>query len=330
MSQTGRTGIVSGTPRLRQRGVAIVTALLLAALAITLVMSLFGLQNVQVRSIENQRYQLQKQWVMRGALDWSRLILREDAKVNQVDYLGEPWSVPLEETRLDQYVDNGRTSEDDTDATLSGYITDAQSRLNLTNLANSGVVDPDTVQAFKKLLSAQGFDPKLADDTANLVASTQSRAAQANPDGTVVAAAVPAKILALTQVDDLLAIPGFTPAAVAKLKDLVVFLPVPTPININTASAQVISARIAGMSLSDAQQLVTTRDQAYYRDLTDLGGRWNKSKGALPAASVVNTQTNYFIVHGHVRLGRSIFDQDALVERTPVTGVTRVVWVRDM
>lgn len=330
MSQTGRTGIVSGTPRLRQRGVAIVTALLLAALAITLVMSLFGLQNVQVRSIENQRYQLQKQWVMRGALDWSRLILREDAKVNQVDYLGEPWSVPLEETRLDQYVDNGRTSEDDTDATLSGYITDAQSRLNLTNLANSGVVDPDTVQAFKKLLSAQGFDPKLADDTANLVASTQSRAAQANPDGTVVAAAVPAKILALTQVDDLLAIPGFTPAAVAKLKDLVVFLPVPTPININTASAQVISARIAGMSLSDAQQIVTTRDQAYYRDLTDLGGRWNKSKGALPAASVVNTQTNYFIVHGHVRLGRSIFDQDALVERTPVTGVTRVVWVRDM
>ena len=314
----------------RERGVAIVTALLLAALAITLVMSLFGLQNVQVRSIENQRYQLQKQWVMRGALDWSRLILREDAKVNQVDYLGEPWSVPLEETRLDQYVDNGRTSEDDTDATLSGYITDAQSRLNLTNLANGGVVDPDTVQAFKKLLSAQGFDPKLADDTASLVASTQSRPAQANPDGTVVSSAIPAKILALTQVDDLLAIPGFSPGAVANLKDLVVFLPVPTPININTASAQVISARIAGISLSDAQQIVTSRDQAYYRDLTDLSGRWNKSKGALPAANIVNTQTNYFIVHGHVRLGRSIFDQDALIERTPVTGVTRVVWVREM
>jgi len=313
--------------RPRQRGVAIVTALLLAALAITLVMSLFGQQNVQVRSIENQRYQLQKVWVMRGALDWARLILREDAKVNHVDYIGEPWSVPLEETRLDDYVDNGNSAEDDTDATLSGYIIDAESRLNLTNLSVGGIIDPSTLQAFQKLLAAQGMDQGLALATAQMVASTQSQAAQFNADGSVGAAAVNAKILALTQVDDLLAIPGFTPAAVLKLRDLVVFLPVATPININTASAQVISARIASISLSDAQQIVTNRDQAYFRDLTDLGARWT-GKVPLPAANVVNTQTNYFIVHGHVRLGRSMLDQDALIERTPGTGVTRVVWVR--
>ncbi|MET3120466.1 general secretion pathway protein K [Oxalobacteraceae bacterium GrIS 2.11] len=313
----------------RQRGVAIVTALLLAALAITLVMSLFGQQNVQVRSIENQRYQLQKVWVMRGALDWARLILREDAKVNRVDYLGEPWSVPLAETRLDDYVDNGRSSEDDTDATLSGYIIDAQSRLNLTNLAAGGQIDQPGLQAFQKLLTAQGLDPNWAIAAAKMVASTQAQAAQSNGDGTVAGPAVSAKILALTQVDDLLAIQGFTPAAVAKLRDLVVFLPVPTPINVNTASAQVISARIAGISLSDAQQIVTNRDQAYFRDLVDLGARWDVSKGKVPGAAVVSTQTNYFIVHGHVRLGRSIMDQDALIERTPISGATRVVWVRE-
>ena len=316
--------------RPHQRGVAIVTALLLAALAITIVMSLFGQQNVQVRSIENQRYQLQKQWVMRGALDWARLILREDARVSRVDYLGEPWSVPLEETRLDQYVDNGRTSEDETDATLSGYVIDAQSRLNLTGLAAAGVVDQPMLQAFQRLLSAQGMDTSLAEATANMVASSQSQAARINPDGTQLAAAVNAKILALMQVDDLLAIPGFTPAAVAKLRDLVVFLPIATPININTASAQVISARIAGISVSDAQQIVTARDQAYYRDLTDFGSRWDKNKGAVPGVTLVNTQTSYFIVHGHVRLGRAVFDQDALIERTPVSGATRVVWVRDV
>lgn len=311
-----------------QRGVAIVTALLLAALAITLVMSLFGQQNVQVRSIENQRYQLQKAWVMRGALDWARLILREDAKVNRVDYIGEPWSVPLEETRLDDYVDNGRSAEDDTDATISGFIIDAQSRLNLTNLSAGGLIDQPTLLAYQKLLSAQGMDAGLALKTAQMVASTQSQSAQFNPDGSVGAAAVNAKILALTQVDDLLAIPGYTPAAIVKLRELVVFLPVATSININTASAQVISARIAGISLSDAQQIVTSRDQAYFRDLTDLGGRWDNTKGKLPDATVINTQTNYFIVHGHVRLGRSVSDQDALIERTPGSGATRVVWVR--
>jgi general secretion pathway protein K len=309
--------------------VAIVTALVLAALAITLVTSLFGQQNVQVRSIENQRLQLQKQWVIRGALDWARLILREDARVNHVDYIGEPWSVPLGDTRLDQYLDNGRDSSDATDATLSGYVIDAQSRLNLTNLAASGIVDPKMLAAFERLLTAQGMDPGLATSVAQTVASSQSQAAQFNPDGSVGAAAVSAKVLALTQVDDLLVVTGFTPASVAKLKDLVVFLPVQTSININTASAQVISARIAGISLSDAEQLVTARDRAYFKDSTDLGARWVNSKVPIPTVTEVNTQTNYFIVHGKVRIDRSALDVDALVERTPVSGNTRIVWIRE-
>lgn len=313
-----------------QRGVAIVTALLLAALAITLVMSLFGQQNVQVRSIENQRFQLQKQWVIRGALDWARLILREDARVNSVDYLGQPWSVPLADTRLDQYVDNGRGSEDDTDATLSGFIIDAQSRMNLTNLAVATVIDQSMLAGLQNLLTAQGLDPALAEPTAQLVASTQKMGTQFNPDGSVGVAAVSAKFLALTQVDDLLAIPGFTPESVAKLKDLVVFLPVPTPININTATAQVISARIAGISLSDAQQIVVARDRAYFKDVSDLSSRWpSMTKVAFPGPKVLNTQTNYFIVHGKVILDRSELEVDTLVERTPVSGRTRIVWSRN-
>ena len=48
-------------PQHRQRGIAVITALLLTTLAITIVASLFWQQQVQVRSIENQRLQLQKQ-----------------------------------------------------------------------------------------------------------------------------------------------------------------------------------------------------------------------------------------------------------------------------
>src|SRR3954463_8981814 len=98
------------TPRIsRQRGVAVITALLLTTLAITIVASLFWQQQVQVRSIENQRMQLQKQWILRGALDWASLILRESQKASQLnDNLDQPWAVPLEEVKLDQYVENGR------------------------------------------------------------------------------------------------------------------------------------------------------------------------------------------------------------------------------
>ena len=211
---------------------------------------------------------------------------------------------------------------------MSGHIIDAQSRLNLTNLAPKGAIDQPSVAAFEKLLSSQGLDAALALPVAKLVASTRSQAAQFNQDGSVKLAGIPAKFLALTQVDDLLIVPGFTPEAIAKLKELVVFLPVATPININTASAQVISARIAGISLSEAQQLVSTRNQAYFRNLVDLRGRWT-NKVPPPPSSLVNTQTNYFIVHGHVQLDRSSLDADALVERKPVTGRTRIVWIRE-
>src|SRR3989338_2165649 len=116
----------------RQRGVAVITALLLTTLAITIVASLFWQQHVQVRSIENQRLQLQKQWILRGALDWAGLILREDAKHSSVDNLDEPWAVPLAETRLDQYVESGRADDHIGDATLSGSISDAHTPYNLT------------------------------------------------------------------------------------------------------------------------------------------------------------------------------------------------------
>jgi general secretion pathway protein K len=55
----------------RQRGVAVITALLLTTLAVTIVASLFWQQQVQVRSMENQRLQLQTRWILRGALDWA-------------------------------------------------------------------------------------------------------------------------------------------------------------------------------------------------------------------------------------------------------------------
>ena len=57
--------------RTRQRGVAVVTALLLTTLAVTIVASLFWQQQVQVRSMENQRLQSQTKWIQRGALDWA-------------------------------------------------------------------------------------------------------------------------------------------------------------------------------------------------------------------------------------------------------------------
>lgn len=307
----------------RQRGVAVIIALLLTTLAITLVASLFWQQQVQVRSIENQRLQLQKQWILRGALDWAGLILREDAKFSTVDTLDEPWAVPLAATRLDQYVENGSADSDIADVTLSGSISDAQARYNLTNLCINGTIDPVEVAAFGRMLDNAKLAPALAQATADAMAAAQKIQSvnAANKDNQ--AGTLP---MALTQVDDLLAVPGFTPGILDSLKDFVIFLPYPAPINVNTAPAEVLAARIDKLSLFDAAALVASRKTATFRDIADFSNRL-QGKTLAGLTNQLSVSTNYFLVNGKVRMSRAGLEVQALLARNGPT--TSLIWIRE-
>lgn len=336
----------------RQRGVAVVTALLLTTLAITIVASLFWQQQVQVRSIENQRLQLQKQWILRGALDWTRLILREDARISSgVDHLGEPWATPLAETRLDQYVENSGSSGETPDAVLSGGIVDAQSRFNLLNLCQGGQIRQEEVAAFAKLLTNLQQNPALAQATAAAMKAAQSRTnpASASPEsasgasGTSGASGASAvattassgsdtpQPLDILYVDDLLAVPGFTPEVLEAIRDYVVVLPTFTYINVNTASAEVLSARIATLSLADAAAVVAMRETAWFRSPTDFQTRALQDKVKDPAEmqrtmANLSVSTNYFLINGNVRLNRATMRMQALIDRI---STPRVLWIRE-
>ena len=339
-----------------QHGVAVVTALLLTTLAITIVASLFWQQQVQVRSIENQRFQLQKKWVLRGALDWARLILREDLRTSrEVDHLGEPWAVTLGETQLDQYVENGKSDTDKSEASLSGQITDAQSRFNLNNLSVAGVPNLTEIAMFSRLLSNLRMDGSLSKNVASAIASSQSRsdvvgvnlgspgekpAAGAAPAETSTASATAAtgdsskstsvegnpevQFLRFSQIDDLLAVPGFTPEMVVRLKDFVAVLPFKTSINLNTTSKEVLAARL-NISPTDAALIIAGRDRAYFLNVTDFEHRFPGKIGT--NSNAVSFSTSYFFVNGKVKLSRSALEVNALLERTPVA--TKVLWVRE-
>jgi general secretion pathway protein K len=303
----------------RSRGVAVVTALLLTTLAITIVASLFWQQQVQVRSIENQRLQLQKQWVLRGALDWARLILREDAKYSVTDDLNEPWSVPLSDTRLDSYVESAALRGDAGSAVLSGAIQDAQARLNLSGLATQGKVNPDAVQAFERLLSNLRQDPGLARATAQQLADSQRAEI-------VGAAAGEPRPIAFVQVDDLLAVRGCTPVVVNAIREQVVFLPVATPVNANTAPAEVLAAQLPTLSLADATALVNARRGASFRDLADLAARLPGKPSEIDPA-LFSVASAYFLVTGRVTIRQATLRVQALVERQGAA--THLLWTRE-
>ncbi|WP_229259655.1 type II secretion system minor pseudopilin GspK [Duganella aceris] len=320
----------------RQRGVAVITALLLTTLAVTIVASLFWQQQVQVRSMENQRLQLQTRWIVRGALDLSRLLLNQDLLDSQtVTRINGVWATPLEETRLDDYIERERQEGENFNATLAGRLVDAQSRYNLANLATARVVDPTELTVFERLLENLKLDASLARPVAEMVASAQKVATPPTPTPTPTSAPQSggAEPMDLLRVEDLLAVSGVTPQVIERLRDYVIILPGVTRVNVNTASAELISALVPNLSLSDAAALVNTRDRgAYYLDearFKDLP----QVKAALTQSAVTMTQivvrSNYFLAYSRVRLDRASLDTQSLLSRPGTTPTTSVVWIRE-
>lgn len=137
----------------------------------------------------------------------------------------------------------------------------------------------------------------------------------------------------LNDMEDLLAIPGITPAMLESLKQYVIILPRQTAnlttINVNTASAEVLSARIDTLSLSQAKSLVLARERAVFREMADFTRRAQDLAGAnvTSQAGMLATITNYFMVFGRARNEHATMEANALVERS--TAGTRILWIRE-
>jgi len=316
----------------RERGVAVITALLLTTLAISIVASLFWQQQVQVRSMENQRLHLQTKWILRGALDWATLVLFQDG-IDHRDYtsLDQVWATPLAETRLDQYVERQRVEGETFDASLSGNITDACARYNLRNLGMSrGLPDPQQLEIFKRLLNNLQLDQGLALRIATFVAAGLPATMDEGNDPTRQAAPVVGAPVKILQVEDLLSVKGVTPAIVERLRPFVTVLPVSkTPVNVNTAPAEVLAAVVPDMSVSEANTLIVRRKQAAWRDINYFSTQVGENRPLTPDSAGV--RSDWFFVDSRIRLDRAALDAQALIHRSPALvagGGPKVVWIR--
>ncbi|CAN0617325.1 general secretion pathway protein K [Burkholderia multivorans] len=348
----------------RQRGAAIITALLVVALSAILVSGMLWRQQVQIRRIENQRLLAQAQWVARGGLDWTRMVLRSEADTAPgITYLGGIWAVPIAKTKLSDFlgrIGTRRDGEDD-DTYLSGSIEDAQAKFNLRNLVTSPApgalqVNVAQLQALQRLLTTLGYDGALAKrvalrvraglahsatrfQTAALPGAASAPEAEA---GTPVGATFtdepglaggergPAPLI-MTSVDSLLDVEGFTPEMVERLRPFVTVLPTAAPVNMNTAPAEVIAALVPGMSVSSAQALVARRETVFFRNVADvqLALRGAGAPNVTLDASQIDVNSSYFIVRGRIQHDRAEVDRTSLVYRDPGTHTTRIVRIRD-
>ena len=286
--------------RSTQRGAALLVAMLLVTLVATLAAGMVWQQWRAAEVEAAERGRVQGNWILTGAQDWARLILREDARSGKPTSLNEPWATPLAEARLSTFLAaaDQPTDESAPDAFLAGRIVDAQSRFNLRNLVVAGKVPPDQLEILTRLCQIAG----VASDTAQILAD-QWLAAVTGAEGAPLAPAL---------FDDL-AWFGLPAETLEALRPLLVVLPSPTGVNLNTASREVLASVIAGIDMGGADRLVQQRKRAPFASVDDARKALALDK-PLPPRDLTVLST-FFEVQGRMRIGDQVLASTALVER---------------
>jgi general secretion pathway protein K len=313
------------------RGAALLAAMLTVSLVAMLAAGAAWQQwrTVEVESTERQH--AQAQWLLLGALDWARIILREDARSGNpdapTDHLAEPWAIPLQEARLSTFLaansnssagnksfTNGSSTSSNTfsedalsqEAYLSGQIIDLQARMNVSNLLQGNQIDLKSLQAFERLFEA------LSLPTAQLNTLAQGLvAAQQQKDG---APLLPQRVSQLTWL-------GLTPQTLNSLAPYITVLPSRTPVNLNTAPPVVLYASVAGLSLTDAKRLSDQRAQNPWSGLDAFQKAVGKPVSVDGTHSV---NSRFFEVVGRLRMPATSLVERSVVQRDQVD--VKVLW----
>ena len=261
-----------------------------------------------------ERARAQAAWILHGALDWARLILREDQRAHgqrnkNYDSLDEPWAQPLAEARLSSFLaaDKDNNADSGPEAFISGAIEDAQSRFNLRGLVDdAGKVVPAQLAALQRLCEAAGTPSDTADRIAQVLSAARGAAGETGAEGAGGAPLSPTRLADLSW-------QGIEAALLAQLAPFVDLLPLRTAVNINTAPREVIVAAIDGIDLGGAQRLVQARQRAPFEKPEDIVAQLAPGTVVDPArAGVAST---HFLVSGRLRLEDRVLEERSLLVR---------------
>jgi general secretion pathway protein K len=299
----------------RQRGVAIVLAMGVVALAALAATAMMVSQSTWSRQVELTAGHVQAQALIQAGEDWSRAVLGDDRRANSVDHLGEPWALRLPPIP----VENGE---------LAGHIEDQQGKFNLNNLVKGGKVNLAQLARFQRLLSILDLPSALAGALVDWIDADSEPQPQDGAEDAYYLSLQPPYLAAnrpLIDVAELALVRGFDDNVRARLRPFVTALPRFTAVNVNTASPEVMSAIIDGLQLDDARAVVAQRERTYFRNFSDFFNRL--PAGLTVQAEDVSVSSDYFIATMRVTIGGAQARGSVLLAREGA-GWPAVVWRR--
>jgi general secretion pathway protein K len=248
-------------PGLQRRGVALITAMLITALAGSVAAGLSWDNALDVRRTMVMLYRDQAIQVAVGSEGWVRSILQDDQESSPSDHLGEIWATEIPALPIDAEAVQGE---------IYGKIDDLQGRFNINNLLDgNGEIDQPSFEQYERLLTALGLDLRLAGITADWLDADQTESIPDGAEDSLYSALTPSYRAAnqrITNVTELAALDGMDRASFEILLPHVSALPERTPINVNTASLAVLQSLGPNIRESDAEGLIALREDGGFTD----------------------------------------------------------------
>jgi general secretion pathway protein K len=260
----------------RQRGVALITVLLVFALVTMMASQMMHSSYLAIQRTGNLVESTQARYYALGAEELGRQLLEQDGKAlgagGGVDHLREGWAAE----NLSFEIEDGK---------IELLVQDLAGRFNLNGLVDGkGKADPLAVARFGRLLRILEVEPALAQAAADWV-DTDSETFRGGSEAAAYGAVLPNQ--PFVSPDELRTLPGVDAEAWARLAPHLAALPTGTRLNVNTATAEVLAAYASGPGATQVERFVHARELQPIRDAQDpaLANLFAESREALDVKS---------------------------------------------
>lgn len=292
-----------------QRGIALITAVLMVALATMLAVEVAFRGFLDQRRSETLFALDQAYEVALGAEAWAADFLKKDLQESQTDHLGETWARPLPPLPIDG------------GGTVEGRLEDLQGRFNINNLVNpDGTVNEAAVKQLERIFATLEVEPTWATAIADWVDTDTQPGFPDGAEDSVYTGQDPPHLTAnmpVTRVSELLVLPAFGAERFARVRPYLAALPVGTKLNVCTAPGVVLDSLSEGTSEFglDPKSLEARRKDACFPTLEDLRGAlgdaaFNELRNSLTESS------NFFRATAWVTIGTTEFTLYSLLARS--------------
>ena len=258
-----------------QRGVALLTILLLVVSITVVAGAMLASQKVAIRRsglLFDQNQLLQD---IQAGQQLAVTMIRADHGLNDTDSEQDIWAQPIPPYTLSNH-------------SVSIELRDEASRFNLNNLYQDGAADTISLAVFQRLLTQLNLEADIAIAVLDYQ-DTDSDVYQDGGDESVIYgqqlnSTVTGALLnrPFVSIDQLQEVRGMSAEALAVLRPYVTAVPYYVPINVNTASPVLLSALIDGATSQQMQALVDIRAK---QAITSVDELWQ-----LPSLSVLDAK----------------------------------------